>query len=378
VIVPLALVLAIGAAISWHFSSEVLVPDHSGRPADVTVEEVGARTVVLSRDEDTERPGVYGIEWRAGHARIGPVARLGAETVTRRLSALSGYLAAGQDVAIANVHAGDPKRALGVPFRNVEVPGELGPMPAWLVPPVRDPPRPGRSIGATDEVVPDTWAISVHGINGDPQIGLTIVPALRRAGLSTLLVTYRNDLGAPESPDGLHHLGLTEWRDVEAAARYAIRHGARRLVLIGYSMGGSLVAQFMERSHLAGRVAALVLDAPALDWEEVLSFHAEEMGLPGFASIPLRWAIGRRIDVDWDSLDALDDPAPLRVPTLLFHGTEDDIVPISISEELAAELPGLVTYHRVDRAGHCEAWNVGPALYERRLRGFLAREVLRR
>ncbi len=364
-IVPLVLILAIGSAISWHFSSQVLVPDHSGWPADATVKAVGDREVVLARDDDSLRPGVYGIVWQAGHARIGAITRTGPETVTRRLSHLRGYLPAGQEVAIdPEVHAGDPG-SLGLPFSEAEVAGELGPMPAWVVPPVGRRARPAGDGG--------TWAIVVHGINGTPQVGLRITPALRRAGLTTMLITYRNDLGAPDSPDGLHHLGLTEWRDLEAAARFALERGARRLVLVGYSMGGSLVAQMMRRSRLAGRVSGLVLDAPALDWREILSFNAEEMGLPGAASIPLRWAIGRRIDADWDALDALEEPDPLRLPILLFHGTDDDVVPISISEELATELPGFVTYYHVPGAGHCEGWNVAPALYERRLGRFLAR-----
>ena len=62
----------------------------------------------------------------------------------------------------------------------------------------------------------------MHGINGTPQVGLRLVPTLRRAGLPTLLITYREDLGAPPSPDGFHHMGLTEWRDLKAAARYAL------------------------------------------------------------------------------------------------------------------------------------------------------------
>ena len=187
------------------------------------------------------------------------------------------------------------------------VPDELGPMPAWLVP--------GRG---------DTWAIVVHGINSTPQTGLRVVPTLHRAGLPTLLITYREDLGAPPSPDGFHHMGQTEWRDLGAAARYALDHGARRLVLVGYSMGGAIVSQFMQRSPLADRVSGLVLEAPALNWEAILEFNATEMGFPAFASLPVEWAIGARIDTDWDSLDALRHPEDFQLPILLFHGTEDD------------------------------------------------------
>jgi alpha-beta hydrolase superfamily lysophospholipase len=351
----IVLALGIGAAVSWHFSSQVLVPDHSEWPEDVTVEALRPGRVVLSETEESARPGVYGLDWQAGHAVIGEVLRSGDESVTRTLQDVSGYLVPGMKVAIdSKVYRGDPMQALGMPFDDVRVPGELGRMPAWQV-------------GAPAS----TWAIVVHGINDNLQCGLRLLPELRREGLAALLITYREDLGAPPSPDGLHHMGLTEWRDLASAARYAVSHGARRLVLIGYSMGGSLVTQFMQHSRLASRVAGLVLDAPALDWQEVLSFQASEMGLPGVAAKPVEWAISARIDADWEDLDALDHPEALRLPILLFHGTDDEVVPISTSEDLAAELPGRVTYHHAPQAGHTEAWNVNPGLYERRLRDFL-------
>jgi pimeloyl-ACP methyl ester carboxylesterase len=218
-----------------------------------------------------------------------------------------------------------------------------------------------------------TWAIVVHGINDDPEVGLRLLPELSRSGLTSLLITYREDLGAPPSPDGLHHMGLTEWHDLEAAARYALSRGARRLVLIGYSMGGSLVTQFMQHSPLAGRVAGLVLDAPALDWQQIISFQASEMGLPGIAAKPVEWAIGARIDADWGDLDALAHPDALRLPILLFHGTDDQVVSIATSEDLAEELPGRVSFFPAPDADHTEAWNVAPELYERRLGAFLGR-----
>ncbi len=353
----LLVALGIGAALSWHFSSAVLVPDHSDWPQDVTVEAVSPGTVILSADDESRRPGTYGIEWQAGHAVIGPVVRSDDDRVTRKLRDVSGYLVPGTKVAIeSDVYRGNPIQGLDMPFAEVGVEGELGTMPAWRVG------------GAAP-----TWAILVHGINDDPQAGLRLLPALRRAGLTSLLITYREDLGAPPSPDGLHHMGLTEWRDLEAAARYAISRGAHRLVLIGYSMGGSLVTQFMQHSRLAGRVSGLVLDAPALNWKEILSFQSSEMGLPGFLATPVEWAIDARIDPDWDDLNALEHLDALQLPILLFHGTDDEVVPISTSDELAAQLPHRVTYFRAPEAGHTEAWNAAPRLYELRLRRFLGR-----
>ncbi|HEX3173814.1 MAG TPA: alpha/beta hydrolase [Solirubrobacterales bacterium] len=352
----IAVLIGVGGAAAWHFSDAVLVPDHSGwPPEDVTVEGRAPGRIVLSRDEASERPGVYGLDWKAGHAIVGAVTKLEEDTVTRELRDVGGYLVPGMRVAIdSKVYPGDPRQAFGLRFADVRIPDELGPMPAWRIP--------GRS---------STWAILVHGINDDPRCGLRIAPTLHRLGLPALLITYREDLGAPASPDGLHHMGLTEWLDLEAAARYALGHGARRLVLVGYSMGGAIVAQFMERSSLAPKVAALILDAPALDWQEALSFNTTRLGFPSIAALPLEWAIGARIDVDWDSLDALQHPEDFHLPILLFHGTEDRVVPISTSDAFAKELPRWVSYYRVPAAGHVESWNVDPILYERRLARFL-------
>ncbi len=353
------LALAAGVAVSWHFSSAVLVPDHSPWPTETTVEAMPPGRIVLESSDRSGRPGLYGLEWLGGRAVVGPVLSEDQDegTVTRRLLSVDGYLAPGMAVAFdANVWAGDPSAALGLPSTTVPIRGELGRMPAWQVP--------GRE---------RTWAIFVHGINGTPQSGLRVVPSLHRAGLPTLLITYREDLGAPPSPDGFHHMGLTEWRDLEAAARYALARGARRLILVGYSMGGAIVAQFMERSRLAAKVDGLVLDAPVLDWKAVLSFNATEMGFPSIGALPVEWAIGARIDADWDSLDAMQHPEDFQLPILLFHGTEDEVVPISTSDEFAELLPNRVTYFRVPEAGHTEEWNVDPGLYERRLGAFLQR-----
>ncbi|HEX2161132.1 MAG TPA: alpha/beta fold hydrolase [Thermoleophilaceae bacterium] len=357
-----ALLLGVAAGVTWNYSSLVLVPDHDERFYEEEVRASSPGRVVLERDEDTERPGIYGLEWEGGHAIAGRVVDSDADTVTRslrRLRRLRGHLPAGTKVELdQDVYSGDPRQARGLPFERVSIKGELGALPAWRIP--------GRG---------STWAIFVHGINGSPRAGLRIAPALRRAGLPSLLITYRNDPGAPPAPDGLHHLGMTEWRDVEAAARFAVRRGARRLVVIGYSMGGAIVTQFAQRSPLARRLSALVLDAPALSWKPIFDFQAGERGLPKLTSTALETAIDLRIPIDWDRLDALRHTAELDLPILLFHGLEDDVIPISISDGFANRLPDSVTYHRVPHAGHVESWNVDPRLYERRLRDFLRKRL---
>lgn len=351
--------LAIGAIAAWQASDRVLVPDPSDWPQDIDVLRVGAGRIVLSRRDGSERPGVFGLNWQAGHAIVGSIIAEDGDSVTRRLRDVRGYLTPGLRVGTDSyVYSGEPRQAIGLPSRDVDIPSELGPLPSWWIP--------GRG---------RVWAIVVHGINSNPQAGLRIAPVLHRLGLDQLLITYRDDRGAPSSPDGYHHMGLTEWRDVAAAARFALAHGARRLLLVGYSMGGALVTQFMERSPLARRVAALVLDAPVLDWRATIEYGTTQTGLPAFLANPVEWAVSARIDADWDALDVLDHTSDLHLPILLFHGADDETVPISTSEALASALPRFVRFYRVPGAGHTEEWNVAPRLYDRRLSQFLADNV---
>lgn len=94
------------------------------------------------------------------------------------------------------------------------MPGPLGPLPAWQLAGTRP-----------------TWVLLVHGRGGAREDWLAMLPALVRAGFPVLDLSYRNDVGAPASPDGYSHLGDTEWRDVEAGVRYARAEGAADVVL---------------------------------------------------------------------------------------------------------------------------------------------------
>ena len=151
-------------------------------------------------------------------------------------------------------YAGDPMEAFGYGFRNIRLGSDLGDMPAWLVPPPAERASRGR------------WAVFVHGIGGRRENGYRFLPVLHQAGMPVLLLSYRNDEGAPPSAEGIYAFGLTEWRDLESAVEHAVDHGASSVVIVAESMGGAIAGQFLRRSALAGRVSALVLDAPALDF----------------------------------------------------------------------------------------------------------------
>src|SRR5512133_2547882 len=174
-------------------------------------------------------------------------------------------------------------------------------------------------------------------------------------------------------------LRLTEWQDLAAAAQYALGHGARRLLLVGYSMGGAIVISFLERSPLAGRVAGVVLDSPMSDFGRAVDHGASRQTLP-LVGLPLpqsltdvaKWVASWRYGVDWPSLDYLRGAAKLQPPILLFQGTTDQTVPAATSDELA-RLAHDVTYVRVAGADHLDSWNLTPARYNRAVQAFVRR-----
>jgi pimeloyl-ACP methyl ester carboxylesterase len=195
---------------------------------------------------------------------------------------------------------------------------------------------------------------------------------LASLGLPVLDLSYRNDVGAPASSDHMYHLGASEWQDVQAGVRYALVHGAHRIVLYGYSMGGSLVESFLHYSPQAGRVRAVVLDAPALDWSAVFDFRANQMSVPGpitaLAIHVVAWRLGLQ---SLDDVNHVRPGADFKVRTLLFQGTGDTSVPPAANAALARARPDLVTYVPVAGAEHTQSWNANPGRYAATLKAFL-------
>jgi uncharacterized protein len=315
------------------------------------------RTITLGSGPDAAEPGTFRLAWPGGQARIGPVTASGAGSVTRQLSHVSGRLAPGEPAGIEpDPYTGDPLTALGISFTTVRVPTPLGGMPAWQIT--------GRR---------STWVILIHGLGGSRADTLPVMPALRALGFPMLAITYRNDAGAPASPDHQSHLGATEWHDIEAAIRYATSHGASGVVLLGYSLGGAMAAVTAEDSPLRGQVRGLVLDSPILDWRATLEYQARRYGLPqpliSLTESLLSWRSG----LSYAQFDQLQHEASLGVPVLLIQGSADTIVPPALAGVFARGRPGLVTYLRVTGADHVSAIDTDPSGYRAALTRFLNR-----
>lgn len=250
---------------------------------------------------------------------------------------------------------------LGRQVRTVEYTSAAGRFPAWFVP------------GSAK-----TWVVLTHGKGAEPSETLRAMRTTVELGMPSLAITYRNDAGAPEDPTGFYGYGSTEWRDLEGAVQYAVDHGARDVVLVGYSMGGAITAAFLQHSDLADEVSRVVLDSPVLDLGETVSFGASQRTLPAVGELPgtLTWTAKQiasaRYGVDWDELDYLDDPDWLDVPALVLHGDADLTVPLRTSIWFSRRDEDLVDLVVFDDAGHVRAWDEDPARYARELRAFLS------
>ena len=269
----------------------------------------------------------------------------------------------GDELALdERAYPGDPLVAHGIQFTEVKYESDLGQNPAWLI--------------DGDDT---TWVILVHGNGLTRRDVLKVLPPVVAAGHPALVITYRNHPLAPGDPTGQLQYGLTEWQDLEAAVSYALAEGASDVVLVGYSMGGGIVTNFMYESAQAASVAGIVLDSPMLDFGAAVDLGASNRSLP-LIGVPIppsltaaaKWIADLRYDVDWQRLNYLDRVEELSVPVLLFHGASDDLVPVGTSDELAEVRSDLVTYHRVDLAKHLQSWNVNPLIYETLLVNFLA------
>lgn len=349
-------------AVGWVFSGKFITVNVQKVEYDQTVK-------ASAGDQYTISGSAYDIDGVIGGIRqdgsmIGvfsaPLKKdVATETSTRQLPKLEGdEPAVGEKISLqGNIWTTDPQKALGVYFQAVKYDGPLGKMDAWLIP------APGRPS--------NTWTIAVHGIGAPKREMLRFVKPIQATGNNLLVINYRNDEGNPKSPDGYQHLGDTEWQDLEAAVRFAFSQGATDIQLYGTSLGGSIVQNYLRRSPDVARtpISKVVLDSPALDWDEILRFRAAKAGYPSFVYFPATVAANLRAGVNISRISTR--PADIKHPTLIIHNADDQSVPQAASKRLAAARPELVTFADFGSGGHIRAWNHDPAHYEKLVTDFL-------
>lgn len=341
------------------------------REEDVRIVEVDrvAEEIVLEDSDEARMRGRYGFwfDRDAGHARFGDIVFNDDRVVRRRIESVEfGRLERAERGRVDSAYHLGPWE-LEFAYENVIVETSLGPAPAWFVP--------------ADDA--RRWVIQVHGRGGKRTEGLRAVGPAHEVGWNTLLISYRNDGEAPESVDRKYGLGGTEWADVVDAVRFAEEHGAREIVLMGWSMGGAIALQTVLRSATAReRLVGIVLDSPAIDWIDILRFQGSALGLPRAIGDSVSQLLGGPFSgglagvaapISLEELDPVVRADEFEVPILLMHSADDGFVPIDGSRRFAAARPDLIEFEVFEGARHTKLWNHDPERWTALIAGWLER-----
>jgi len=164
-----------------------------------------------------------------------------------------------------------------------------------------------------------------------------IARELVRQGFHVVLVEYRGygrSAGAKPSEAGLY-------ADAEAVLDLLAARGidAGRIVLWGMSLGTGVAAEMAAH----GRGAALVMVAPYTSIPDMATHF-----VPIF---PARLLMA-------DRFETLGKAGRIRVPTLVFHGTKDEVVPFAMGKRVAGAIAG-ARFVPVDGGHHMDLF-LGP------------------
>jgi uncharacterized protein len=369
-VVPLVgLILLVLLGGGWYFSGVIeedgLRVDNSPPELSVNVTAITADTITLKPLDGVEEEAalafsaVWGITDGTNYGQLGDVVSESGESVTREYRQLAGQFDVGDDAYLdRSSFPHDPLIAHELEFTEVSIPGDSGEFGAWFI----DDHSPRSDEGL--------WTILVHGRSSNRDTSLKVLNSLKGRSLT---IDYRNDTNAPASESGFYDFGTTEWKDVEAAAQYALDNGAKKIVLVGYSMGGGIVVNYQLRSDLAQHTVGIILDSPMLNFGRTIDKGAEERGVPAPITFVAKLITQMRFGIDWDGLDFLARAGELTVPVLLIHGDADETVPVETSIEFAAAAPTLVEFHTYENVGHVAAWNWHPEEYENLFKDFVER-----
>jgi acetyl esterase/lipase len=175
----------------------------------------------------------------------------------------------------------------------------------------------------------DALAVVLHGGSWKATFNLThlahLCILLGERGVPTLNVEYRR-VGDPGGgwPGSLEDVLL---------ALVLARTLARRLVLVGHSAGGHLSLLAAKQTGVPVVALAAVCDPPTWRNDAVSGFFAGQQPPP--EASPLA-------------------QAPLGVPSIVIHGTADDVVPFEQSQRYAKAAGNEATLQPLDGAGHFE------------------------
>ncbi len=230
-----------------------------------------------------------------------------------------------------------------------------------------------------DEVVLHGWympaedsaktIIVCSGANGSLDADVHVAPWLHEAGFNVLLFNWR---AHGDSEGEVVTLGFNERYDLIAAVRYAKSHGAERVGVLGFSMGGSVA---IATAAVYEDINALVADSPFVYVLSAVAGGLIERGMPeGLSFLLARLfvitaCLRTRLNLfDIDLVRWIHRVAPR--PLLLIFGAQDVIVPPSEVDVIVARAREPKELWRVPEAAHRNIYLQQPEEYRRRIAEF--------
>jgi uncharacterized protein len=368
-LIALVVVAVLGGG--WYFSSVLeedgLRVDNSEPENTVSVIDISDTRITLSLLPDAEEDNLnlsvrWGISDGINYGRLGDVLSRTKTQVTRNFEPVVGGFQIGDELYLDRTSFPHDPSVEGLDYEEVVIPSSFGDFGAW-------------KLGFTSQADyldedSDVWAIFVHGRTSNRETSMKL---FNLPGVHSLAIDYRNDEGAPASESGYYDFGTTEWEDVESSVQYALDHGAKKIVLVGFSMGGGVVVNYQLKSELASHTVGMVLDSPMLNFGKTVDKGAEERGVPAPITFVAKAFATMRFGIDWDALDFLSKAKDIDVPVLLIHGEDDKTVPIETSFKFASENSEMVSMLTFENVGHVAAWNSHPIEYRRVVQEFVKR-----
>ena len=382
-------------AVGWYFSGLIyetgLNPEFNdaenvGTAEDrVIVDTISSDRITLNVEEEQWGPllenGVYGIIGQNGDAIVGSIISTNGNIIERELLQINGTIVSGDRISASGLIRQDdsggykilgssgwsgqatdgvytPESVSGIGYKDIFYESNVGSFPAYLT-----------SNGENGIV------IFVHGFRGNyarEVFSLMRAKDLAKLGYRSMVIAYRNDRGLPKDPSGIYQYGVTEWEDIDAAVDEARKYN-ENIVLFGISGGGGPVSSWIENSNDLSKVSGIIYEAPVISfWESVeVNGAARFPWLPEALFSYFKIVTELRYDVDFDSMDFREAVINSSIPTLLFHGDDDEWVPVEMSDLIAESRDTNFTYIRYENVGHVTSWNADPDNYVYQLSQFL-------
>ena len=383
-------------AVGWYFSGLIyetgLNPEFNdsenvGTAEDrVVIESITQDTITLNVEEEQWGPllenGLYGIVGQNGDAIVGGILLTNGNIIERELLQINGNLVSGDRISASGLIRKDdsgsykilgtsgwsgqategiytPESVSEVAYEDIFYESDVGEFPAYL------------TTNGDNGIV-----IFVHGFRGNyarEVFSLMRAKDFEELGYRSMIISYRNDRGLPKDPSGIYQYGVTEWADIDAAVNEARKYNDN-IILFGISGGGGPVSSWIQNTDDLSKVSGIIYEAPVISfWESVeVNGSARFPWLPKALFSYFKIFTEIRYSVDFDSMDFRDAVINSSIPTLLFHGDDDEWVPVEMSDLIAESRNANFTYIRYENVGHVTSWNADPDNYFYQLNEFLS------